>query len=111
MNKPTKEILRGLEWIHSQATADFEAASGEPGQFPGTSESEVARALEWLQSTITNGRGYAKEMTMTEVETINVKLSIFHSILSHRHDLPPTQAADEAEAVYQKLCVPQAPSA
>jgi hypothetical protein len=38
------------------------------------------------------------------------KLQIFHTILQQRHELTPAEAAAAAEAVFQKLCIPQAPT-
>lgn len=37
------------------------------------------------------------------------KLDIFAAILQMRHDLSVEDAADAAEKVFQKLCIPQAP--
>lgn len=42
--------------------------------------------------------------------TAERKLQIFHTILQQRHDLSPVDAATAAEAVFKKLCIPQAPT-
>lgn len=53
MKKPGKRVLRGLNWVSSQARANFEACQDEPkstGQFSGTTPNEVAEALAWLDA-------------------------------------------------------------
>lgn len=42
--------------------------------------------------------------------TAELKLSIFHTILQTRLAMGPIEAAEAAEAVFQKLCIPQPPS-
>jgi len=44
-------------------------------------------------------------------QTIDRKLQIFQEIMRSRHTLSPEEAAIDAEKVFQKLCIPQAPSA
>lgn len=51
MRPPGTRIKRGLAWVASTATADFDAVREErgTGHFVGTSVKEVALALEWLE--------------------------------------------------------------
>lgn len=50
-------------------------------------------------------------MTMTETDSIAYKIQIFSTILTSGANIDPVQAAANAEKVFEKLCIPQAPNA
>lgn len=76
---------------------------------PTTEQYDAKCAAEQAcTGAIGNAAGYPTALPYDY--TAERKLQIFHTILAQRAELSPIDAANAAEAVFQKLCIPQAPT-